>query len=487
MRNTIMLLIVLAATVVQLAPAAAITADNRERLEEHFAELGEVAFESYAPLGGPEVGCAVVSSGSGASHTLVVAVIEKGKITELLAKPVADLDGKPYTLLNSGRHVMLYITRPWMSPDGDPRRLGTLQIYELLTTGGPRLLYELPDVCDLHFMPEGSRADEHLLWQEAPHFINGFGMLPRKNNYAVLAYDPAENEYTLRHHMLLLPDEANDQGAAYNNRAVAVQRSHQLRAASYLLSEANNIAQYYQGTIMHNQALVRSEMNDFETQLERFSGRPSSEALMYYWQGDYAGVLRLLDARQSSGFSELDQVLLGLSLAGEKRWREADMVTARIVERMPHYTGDYIWELVRTAQLQNFPDIALRLLEELYAVDPEHPGYITGITRLMRRQGEREAALELLDDYVLDPLNRDRMLRDPRRELYGMYLQEGNVAGCDRLEAQVLSQPLEDLLAYVDLVDYIDFNKALIEIELDRSDRITAPEKPLEHLGFSEK
>ena len=96
------------------------------------------------------------------------------------------------------------------------------------------------------------------------------------------------------------------------------------------------------------------------------------------------------------------------------------------------------------------------------------------------------SAQQLLENYVFTPANANRNLGEPRLELYRIYHRQGNTTGCERLEQDALAGPVTNLQDYAQLVDFMDLSAAMIDIPIDSSDRIKAPDEPLDSVSFQE-
>lgn len=488
MRITTIAVAALVAGIATLQVAWGATADDITRLKDYFQGLGEVYCDSYAPLSSPDqpVGGAVIATGE--TGTLHIARIENGQPTELLSIPVPELDRRPpFTFLLTGLHLMVYPTRSWTDADGQSHRRGDMRIYDLVSEDAPKQVFEIQDVCDLNFQPGGALSTEHLLSQPSRHFLNRFGLLPVKYEYCWLRYNPETNKYELFQHLTALPNAATVDAANLNNRAILQYYAGRLMDASLLLAQADSVASSDQSIIAHNQNLVNSEMDDLGVQADKFPDRPSDEALEYFWQGNYLGVLRVMDTRGQYGYTDCEDAIFGLSLAYENRWRDTDQFTAELERQQAPCLADYLWELTKIAFSQSHPrpddphsKIGNDRLLKLEAVDNHHPGYIVGLSRLLRQTGELTQSERVLADYLADPANAGRDLSEPRQELFMLYKQRGNAAGCEQLMKDALSGPVLNLPAYVKMKDYVDFSTALVDIPLDSSGRIKAPEKPLD-------
>lgn len=488
MRLTGIAVAAIAAAAVTVQAAGAATEADVARLKEYFLGLGDIHYELYAPLSSPDqpVGGAVISNGE--SGTLHVARVEGGRVGELLSVSLPELNRKPpFTFLLTGMHLMVYPTREWADADGRTHRRGDLQIYDLVSAETPQQVFELKDVCDLNFQAGGALSTENLLAQPSRHFLNRLGMLPVKHEYCWLRLDLEQNNYELFQHLTALPNAATVDAANLNNRGILRYYEGRLMEASQLLAQADSVASADQSIIARNQNLVNSEMDDLGVQSDKFPEQRSDEALEYYWQGNYLGVLRVMDTRGQYGYADYEAAIFGLALAHENRWRDADRFTAELERQQAPFLADYLWELAKIAYGQSRPgggdthsEIGNARLLKLEVLDRQHPGYVVGLSRLLRQSGDLAQAEQVLEDYLANPANASRDLTEPRMELYELYNQRGYFTGCERLTEEALRGPLLDLAGYVKLKDYVDFSTALIDIPLDSSGRIKAPEKPLE-------
>jgi len=302
-----------------------------------------------------------------------------------------------------------------------------------------------------------------------------------------LNYDLDTKKYSLHQHLRGLPDAAEVDAANLNNRAILRYREGRLMEASSLLTQADTIAEADQSIIVRNQALINSELDDLSIQADKFPAQPASEALEYFWQGNYLAVLRVMDAHARFGYSPEESAIFGLALAREDRWPDSDKFTEELERQQSPFLADYYWELVKIAAGQQrnsvndvHRDIANKWLLKLEMVDPRHPGYVVGLSRLLRDTGEYNQGEQVLEQYVFNPANAERNLSEPRLELYELYNNRAYMAGCDQLVTDAQRGPIIDLLGYVLLLDYADYSTSLVDVVAEESNRIIAPEKPLE-------
>ena len=468
----------------QLAPAQAIDERNTAVLQEHFASQGEVLYELFAPLGGPELGGAVIRSGNSAS--LIVAEVQgRNDCAVLYTQSVnPDFTTPPFTFLLTGQHLFVYSTTPWSDASGAVHARGDMRVISLLPENAGTVLYELKDVCDLRLEAGGALTPENLLWQPSPHFLNRFGFLPRKSNYFRLMLDFTDGEYKLSQHLTALPDAATVDWANLNNRALMNYSTYRLRDATYLLEQASRVAEGDQSVIARNQQYVKSEITDLDAQRNLKPDMPYNEALESFWQGDFNAVLRALEAREPQGLTDFDYAVYGLALAQLKRWAKADEVTIALERLDFPYMGDYLWEMVKIALFQDYPDVAYTYMLALQVTDPQHPGNATGMAKLERLKGNLASAEQILEEYLNDPSHNSCDVSEARLELYDLYFHRGYMEGCQRLETEAVKPPVVNLAGYVQLADYIDFSSAKVELAVENSDRLKAPDQPLEGITY---
>ena len=93
--------------------------------------------------------------------------------------------------------------------------------------------------------------------------------------------------------------------------------------------------------------------------------------------------------------------------------------------------------------------------------------------------------MQVLENYIFNPANADIDLAEPRWELFAIRYRKADRIGCDELVSAAKSSPLVNLLGYVQLLDFIDYATALIDVPVDRSSRLKAPEHPLDTFGVN--
>jgi hypothetical protein len=191
-------------------------------------------------------------------------------------------------------------------------------------------------------------------------------------------------------------------------------------------------------------------------------------------------VLRLLDSRDRKRFEEADLAMLGISLANVKRWPEADKVTAQLGNAGYRYIGDYLYELVKTAEYQGLEQVVPVQLKALEHFDPGHPGLAAGKARLLRAAGQNASAEQLLRAYLRSKANSGLDLTPVRYELYSLLFSQSETAACNQLVREALQDHGGNLRGFVALADFIDYRGAYTDIPLEERDRIKAPSKPLD-------
>jgi len=478
-----LVLMLTALAVLAAAPAQAISEKNRVALAKHFAELGPVKHELYAPLGGPEVGAAVIE---GTSPRMEVVLVNGKEFKTLLTLGVpAVTEQSPFTFLLTGMHLLTYPTVDWTDSAGPVHHRGDLAIYDLSAKDQPKKLFELQDVLDLTFAAAGSLTPEGLLWQPSRHFLNTGEILPVKNNYFRLALNQETGEYQLYMHLTALPDAATVDSANINNRALLYYNEGRLFEASRLLEQAAQLAESNQSVVLRNQALINSELDDLDAQGNLLPDKPFDEGLAYYWEGDYGACLRVMENRQN--FSDTQLAMLGLALAQVKRWPEVDRTTVELERRKVPFLADYLSELVKIARFERFDEIANVYLLALQVTDKDCPGYAANLAAMYVLSGDTARAEQLLEDYLSKHAASERNLSEPRLTLFTLYHQRANQAGCEQLLKDAQAGMQSDLNGLVQLLDFVDYSAAMTDVPLAPSDRIKAPKKPLEGFGQPEQ
>jgi hypothetical protein len=453
-------------------PALALTEDNRETLEKYFRDKGEVRYELYAPFGGPEVGVAVYESGGRPQLEAVLQAGKgKGSTRTLISEALSSLPARtPFTLLQAGAHLLTYRS------DGPGTNSGTLQIRDISGEGAPKIMLELRDIPDLTFQPGNNPGGTSLIWQVKPTFLNQGGRLPVKHSYARLVWDPVAGTYEVRQALIPLGGADQLEAANNNNRAIIYYNMGLLSEAAKLLDAAAMSAEYDQSSILHNKALVDSEMEDFALQ-SRVKGVPFDDALMYFFQGDYAACLRVLKGRDLN--TNLDIGMLGLALANERRWPESDKYTEELFKRRVDFLGEYVGMLVTVARNQGLAEIAALQLKKLEAYNAQDPVFVAELARLMVAADDPGGAKRLLERNLFSYSNFEPQLSAGTLLLFELYRNNLDDAGCQRL-VNFAAQPLLDLSAYAGMADYFDLSAALEDVRLDL-DTIPYPEQPLDN------
>jgi hypothetical protein len=464
--------------------AHATTKENVERLKQHFATLGEVRYQVFAPLGQdglkrpyPELGAAEIETG-GTSKLVVVQVGSgKGGLTTLISEPFESTGaGADFDLLGIGNHLITYASEPWTDGSGIDHTRGDLLVRDLTAPGVPTL-FELRDAVDLGFTIGSRKFQDNLVMQPALHFLNSGERLPRRFAYSRLAFDEVSGQYKLVHHLTPLPEAHKVVAANLNNKGILYYRAGHLRMAEEWFSRATTQAAADQGLIAHNTELVGVEIESLAGQGGKRPEQPFDEALMAYWQGDFAAALTQLSARSNLG--EFDYALLGLALAQERRWPEVDNVTRRLHDKSLSASGrgkqfyaDYLGEVIRIAFLQgpHLTQVAARYLKALEALDRGHPVYIEGLAELLLRGGNTDRAAALLERGI-EHAAADANLTLAFNRLYELYTSRGK--STTALLADASRGPLHNVGAYVDLVDYYDLRPALAELEYEGEETFT--------------
>jgi hypothetical protein len=489
--NRLVLLGVLALAALAARPAQAMSLDNQTRLKAYFPTLGKVKYDLYAPLGGPEVAAALIDGAGGTDTLYVVKADDGGKFNTILTKPLTTsglTKRQPFTFLLTGKHLLTYPTVRETDAMGRAHERGDLSVYDLTAEGGPRLLFSLPDVVDLGFQPAGAMSNDNLLRQPSRHFLNSLGVLPVKYDYYRLSYDPKIGQYRLFHHLTTLDGSDKDEAANNNNRAVAAYYAGYMMDATRYLEKATQLAEVGQNTMYHNQDYIKSEIDDLAAQGRLMPELKYDDALLAYWQGDFNLVLRLLNQRLGDSlaqYSDEEAALLGIALAGQRRWPEADKVTAALAQRHPAFIGDYAYELVKVAEYQQLPQVVTIQLRNLQGLDPGHPGLTAALSRVLLRNGQVPQAESMLVHYLNSNNSAAREMLPVRFQLYGIYSAGGDTAAMARLSQEALNSHSGSLRGFVDLADYLDLHGAFRDIPLEERERLKAPTKPLDTLTFS--
>ncbi|MCB1217205.1 hypothetical protein KDL44_07420 [bacterium] len=475
-RNWIPGLLLCAAVLGICAPASAATENGISRLDSHFSSLGTVEYKLYTPLGGPEMGAAVIRDGGGLEMRVVE--LRNGQPVNRISERMTEYNGKrPFTFLLTGRQFLSYPTHDWTDERGINHQIGDLKIYDM-TGESPQVIFELPRVTDLSFEAKGALTASNLLWQPAFHYLNEDGKFPLKYNYFIVRQDQT-GKYDIFHHLELLPDNGLVEAARYNNRAIYYYMKDDLMGAINAISNANIITDRDQSIILSNTDYLKSELADIEYQTEHNPDPVVDEARMYFWTGQYQSALRVLEARQRY-MSDADWAMSALSLARLRRWPEADNITAELKRRNVVWLGDYLADMLSIAELQRLPRVLEVQLRAMEALDPTHPALVAAKARILLGAGKTGEAQRLLEGYLARRPNRE--VDEARYELYGIYHAAGDQAGMDRLLAELTTSQMTDLRDYVNLKDYHDFSVVMEELEADDTDFIKSPRNPLQDL-----
>ncbi|MCB1221317.1 MAG: hypothetical protein H7A35_00005 [Planctomycetales bacterium] len=452
------------------------TEENSKRLENHFSSLGTVEYFLPTPLGGPEMGAAVIRDGGG--FEMRVVELRNGQPVSRLTERMPEYTGKrPFTFLLTGKQFLSYPTRSWTDDKGRAHEIGDLKIYDM-TGESPQVLFELDNVTDLAFQAKGALTASNLVWQPADHYLNVDGLFPVKYKYFIIRQDET-GQYDIMHHLELLPDNGLVESARYNNRAVYYYQLDDLTNAIAAIGKANIITDRDQSVILSNTDLLKSELADLEFQASHNPSNIVDEARMYYWTGQYQSALRVLETRQRR-MSDTDWAMSGLCMARLKRWPEADNITAELKRRGVPWLGDYLSDLMKVAEIQQLPRVLEIQMRAMEALDPQHPALAAAKARILEGAGKMDEAQRLLEGYLARRPNRD--VEEARYELYGIYFNKADQLGMDRLLAELKQGQLTDLNSYVNLKDYHDFSVVMEELEADQTDFIKSPDKPLDDL-----
>ncbi|MEZ5339254.1 MAG: hypothetical protein R3F46_13465 [bacterium] len=475
-RNWIPGLLLCAAVLGICAPAIAATENGISRLDSHFSSLGTVEYKLYTPLGGPEMGAAVIRDGSGLEMRVVE--LRNGQPVSRISERMSEYTGKrPFTFLLTGRQFLSYPTRSWTDARGQEHQIGDLKIYDM-TGESPQVIFDLPNVADLSFQAKGALTASNLLWQPADHYLNTEGKYPLKYNYFIVRQDQT-GKYDIFHHLELLPDNGLVEAARYNNRAIYYYMHDDLMGAINAMSKANIITDRDQSIILSNTDFLKSELADIEYQAEHNPDPLVDEARMYFWSGQYQPALRVLETRQRY-MSDADWALSALCLAKLKRWPEADNITAELRRRDVPWLGDFLSDLLDIAELQRLPRVLEVQMRAMEALDPSHPALIAAKARILLGAGQTAEAQRMLEGYLAR--RPDREVDEARYELYGIYHAAGDQAGMERLLGELRQGQITDLRDYVNLKDYHDFSVVMEELEVDQTEFIKSPKNPLQDL-----
>lgn len=471
--------------------AAAANQDTQRILGEFFAKQGVVVAVAYPPISGAELGAAVIAPPAAADATSkaplqlsVARLAGRGDVQQVLLEALPAANGiAQFALLMNGKHLMTYPTTEWKDAAGVTHLRGDLVIRDLEAEGGVKVLYELKDVIDLGLPSASVQYSDCLLWQPLPHFLNTRGVLPVRNSYVHLSFNPELNEYALYQHLTALPDAGTVESANLNNRALLYYRLGNLGEAARLLEQAYALAEDDQSVIAHNQELVKSEIDELGRQFARSEGRAVDRPLMYFWQGDYAACLGELAPRQQAGLSDTDCAMAGLAMAYEKRWRDVDKLSIDLERRKVPFLAEYIGQLVLIADMQGYPDIASPYMRALAAIGAQSPVYAALYAESLERQGKAPDAESVLQQF-LSTHPGGSINAQPRLKLYELYSRRGNKSSCEQLQKDALAAPVTDLLGYVLLADYLDLSAARKPVRTDNNG-LLAPQKPLDVFGIN--
>lgn len=481
-------------------PAFATKKENIELIEKHFATLGTVKYQAFAPLGGPEVGAAEIGG------KLVVVSVDGRSIKSLISEPFSSTgNSADFCFMGEkGEHLLTYNATQFMDSQGQGHVRGDLLVRDLSQQGaavkgkatskaqsakdgtiasdakvdvtgsgsGPRVLFELRDAVDVGFKIGSWKFQDNFIWQPMRHFLNSGERLPRRSLYSRLMWDEVAKEYKLGHFLTPLPEAATVEAANTNNRAILFYRAGHLAEAAQLFSQATTQALTGQSVIAHNTGLVSIEMDDIAHQGRNLQGQAFDEALSLYWRGEYADALASL-ARRGDAVTEFDYALRGLALAQERRWPEVDETTEVLARkalssggRGKGFYADYLGELVSIALLQGpkMQEVAARYLKALEATDRNHPAYVRGIAALMQRTGKTTETQKVLENYIsIAPDDAD--VADLRLMLFELYQDTGRPTATLIADAQ--RAPVLNIAGYVDLVDYYNLRAALGDVKFN--------------------
>jgi hypothetical protein len=474
-------------------PALALSMENKQKLQQAIADLAGEKNQNlrvqpdYAAISGPEMAVVLLKREGGSDELRVLRVTGDGGVATWFTLPMttAGLSGqKPFLLLMGGRHLLTYSTIERTDAMGLAHEVGDLAVYDLTAAGGPHSVFALDNIEDLRYQTTDDKAYTSLLRQPSQHFLNHSGKLPIKFDYYLLGFDPDLGQYTLSHHLQLVTGARTDEAVNLNNRALAHYYSGRLLEASRDLERATQESESGQSMMLRNQSFVKGEIDDLSNQVRKAPQAEGDEALMDFWQGDFAAALRLLEGRQRGGLSAAELALLGLSLANQRRWPEADKVTAALGGHKYASIGDYLYELTKIAEYQGVSPAFAVQIKALEHFDPGHPGLYAAMSRVLRHANKPLDAEAL----VLQALGRARATnRDTlplELELYDLAGQGNDSATQDELCRKALQSHGGNLHRFVALADYLDFTNVYVEVEpAERNDRIKAPKERLDYVG----
>lgn len=457
--------------------AEAASQASRDTLDKHFAGLGKVEYVLYAPLGGPEMGAAVIRNGS--ILEMRVVELKNGTPTIRLSKHMDEYNGKrPFTFLLTGMQFLSYPTKSWTDSKGKRHDIGDLTIYDM-RGDSPEVVFELKNVTDLFFQAYGALTASNLVWQPADHYLNTPGIYPIKYNYFNVHADET-GKYEIVHHLEMLEDIGLVEAARYNNRGVFYYMRNNLESSVAAFGKANISTDRDQSVILRNTDYVKSEMTDIEYQTSHNPDDVVDDARMYYWTGQYQPALRVLETRQRR-MTDSDYALSALCMANLKRWPEADNITAILKQRGVPWLGDFLADMLNIAELQGLNNVLEVQMHALEALDPTHPALAAQKARLLIFAKQEDAAQRLLESYLFgNRPNRD--VTEAAYELYGIYSNANDTAGMERLKRETLQGEMTNLKAYVNLHDYRNFDLVLEELQVDTTEWIKAPRKGLDDM-----
>lgn len=463
--------------------AWALDPDKRELMKKHFAELGSVKYELFAPLGGLDVGAVLLQGSGNADELRVVKLQPSGGFNTVYAGSLtsAGLSGRqPFTFLQAGQHLLTYPTVAHKGPGGTTDELGDLTVYDLSGDGAARMIFTIPGLVNLGVQASGALSNDNIIRQPSRHFLNTGGRLPVKYDYFRLSFDSSIGQYRIYHHLTPMPNGMVEEAANFNNRSLADYYAGRMMDATRGLERATMLSETNQSTVYRNQDLIKSELDDLAAQSRFVKDRPNDDALLAFWQGDFNLVVRLIGARPEASRRGLDLAMLGIALAQLRRWPEADRITGVLAENRYEYLGDYAAELLKVAESQKLPPVIEIQLKALERFDPGHPMLEAALSRVLLRGGQSAQAEGRLLSYLSRNATSGRDLGPVRLQLYELYNQTADQAGMDRLVKAAMTGHGGYLRGFVALADYLDFRGAYTDVPLEERDRIKAPKTPLD-------